>query len=89
MGVAAGDGKSAAEIIATKSAGWFGVDWRPVQISRWKLRCGRESKFTSHNAQTTGGSNEAAVAFHGITPKKRLTHIWTRRKLRRSLRFQT
>ncbi len=26
MGVAAGDGKSAAEIIATKSAGWFGVD---------------------------------------------------------------
>ncbi|MBF1995778.1 DNA adenine methylase [Serratia symbiotica] len=27
MGVAAGDGKSAAEIIATKSAGWFGVDF--------------------------------------------------------------
>ncbi|WAM45129.1 DNA adenine methylase [Edwardsiella piscicida] len=26
MGVAAGDSKSAAEIIATKSAGWFGVD---------------------------------------------------------------
>ncbi|HGL6393579.1 TPA: DNA adenine methylase [Citrobacter koseri] len=26
IGVAAGDGKSAAEIIATKSAGWFGVD---------------------------------------------------------------
>ncbi|MFI9662424.1 DNA adenine methylase [Klebsiella michiganensis] len=26
MGVAAGDGKSASEIIATKSAGWFGVD---------------------------------------------------------------
>jgi hypothetical protein len=24
MGVAAGDSKSAAEIIATKSAGWFG-----------------------------------------------------------------
>ena len=27
MGVAAGDSKSAAEIIATKSAGWFGVDF--------------------------------------------------------------
>lgn len=26
MGVVAGDGKSASEIIATKSAGWFGVD---------------------------------------------------------------
>lgn len=26
MGVAAGDSKSAAEIIATKSAGWFGID---------------------------------------------------------------
>ena len=26
MGVAAGESKSAAEIIATKSAGWFGVD---------------------------------------------------------------
>ncbi|MEG6411849.1 hypothetical protein QCN14_19460, partial [Enterobacter roggenkampii] len=26
MGVAAGDGKSASEIIATKSAGWFDVD---------------------------------------------------------------
>jgi DNA adenine methylase len=27
MGVAAGESKSAAEIIATKSAGWFGVDF--------------------------------------------------------------
>lgn len=27
------------------------------------------SKFTLHHAQTTGGSNEAAVAFHGIPQK--------------------
>jgi DNA adenine methylase len=33
MGVAAGDSKSAAEIIATKSAGWFGVDFVRSDIS--------------------------------------------------------
>lgn len=35
------------------------------------------------------GFNEVAAAFLWNSPKRPLTLIWTRRKLRRFLRFQT
>jgi hypothetical protein len=88
LGVAAGEGKSAEKSSPQNQQAGLVLILRPARRSEIEVRAWQSvnshPKCTNHRRL-----NEAAVAFSWNNPKKRLTHIWTRRKLRRSLRFQT
>ena len=87
IGVAAGEGKSATEIIAVSGPRcWVDLIIRVAWIV---LPCTEYVHESCRYEQLLRLLTKLPHRSHGTARKRPLTLIWTRRKLRRFLRFQT